>query len=135
MSFEEIEHTADLLFRCRGKTIDELFSETASAMFSVMFEFRKDKGIKKEIELESDSYENLLVDFLSELIFLSETESLVFSSAKVKITDNSLRALISGEKYNNKIHSEGAEIKGISRSGAKIVNKDGIYQVDIIFDV
>ncbi|MDD3978004.1 archease [Methanomicrobium antiquum] len=156
MSFEEMEHTADFLFRCRGKTMEELFSETASAMFSIMFESktkenslnRKEKSIiskkndeitkaavKNEFDLTSDSYENLLVDFLSELLFLSEINGLVFSDVRVFINDFSLHAEVFGEEFDRKIHLGGAEIKGISRSGVKIINKSGNYQVDVIFDV
>jgi len=135
MSFEELEHTADFLFKCRGNTKDELFSETASAMFSVMFENRNQKNIRTEIELSSDSSENLLLDFLSELLFISETENLVFSEAQVRIKNNSLNALILGDKFNLEQHSGGTEIKGISRSGINIRKISGMYEICIIFDV
>ena len=135
MSFEELDHTADFLFRCRGKTIDELFAETAAAMFSIMFECRDKNDIKKEIVLSSDSYENLLFDFLSELLFLSETENIVFSDVDVKIKDNSITASVFGEKFNREKHCGGTEIKGISRSGVNIIKTGDNYQVDIIFDV
>ena len=104
-------------------------------MFSVMFENRNQKNIITEIELSSDSSENLLLDFLSELLFISETENLVFSEAKVKINNNSLYAQILGDRFNIKQHSGGTEIKGISRSGVEIINNGGIYEVCVIFDV
>ncbi|MBN2734781.1 MAG: archease [Methanomicrobiaceae archaeon] len=135
MSFEELEHTADFLFRCRGSTKDELFEETASAMFSVMFENRKENKIQRKIKLSSDSPENLLLDFLSEILFISETENLVFSETRVKINNNSLEAVIYGGKFNINLHSGGTEIKGISRSGVEIKKYDGKYEISIIFDV
>ncbi|MBP2132798.1 SHS2 domain-containing protein [Methanomicrobium sp. W14] len=136
MSFEELDHTADFLFRCRGKTLNELFSEAASAMFSVMFGSDvKSCLIKKEITLSSDSPENLLVDFLSELLFVFEIDDIAFSRADVDIRDNSLSAVVYGEEFNISRHSGGTEIKGISRSGLKLVKSDNMYQTDIIFDV
>ncbi|MBO7388061.1 MAG: archease [Methanomicrobium sp.] len=149
MSFEELDHTADYLFRCRGRSPEELFSESARAMFSIMFENNDaDKGINadsgdacvtKEIEVESDSLSNLLIDFLSELLFVAEVDCLVLSGVKTKITGNTLKAEVTGEPFVLEKHGGGTEIKGISRSGVeieKISEDDGVYyQAEIIFDV
>ncbi|MBQ3684708.1 MAG: archease [Methanomicrobium sp.] len=168
MSFEELDHTADYLFRCRGRSPEELFSESARAMFSIMFENNDannvgnngtDSGsknssnssnngsnadsdavrVKKEIEVESDSLSNLLIDFLSELLFVAEVDCLVLSGVKPKITGNSLKAEVFGEPFVPEKHGGGTEIKGISRSGVEIEEiseDDGIYyQAEIIFDV
>ena len=168
MSFEELDHTADYLFRCRGRSPEELFSESARAMFSIMFEnndvnnaenngtnSNSNKGsnsgsngsnadsdavrVTKEIEVESDSLSNLLIDFLSELLFVAEVDCLVLSGVKPKITGNTLKAEVFGEPFVPEKHGGGTEIKGISRSGVeieKISDEDGIYyQAEIIFDV
>ena len=149
MSFEELDHTADYLFRCRGRSPEELFSESARAMFSIMFEnndadngINADSGaarVTKEIEVESDSLSNLLIDFLSELLFVAEVDCLVLSGVKPRITGNSLKAEVTGEPFVLEKHGGGTEIKGISRSGVeieKISEDDGIYyQAEIIFDV
>jgi len=135
MPFEELNHTADYLFRCSGSTIEELFTSAAMAMFSLMFDEREQDSEKKEIRLESDDYETLLYDLLSELLFLSEVERVVFSDIDIKIHDHSLEAVASGEEFSMEKHSGGTEIKGISRYGMDIAKNDGDYRVDIIFDV
>ncbi|WP_042705698.1 archease [Methanomicrobium mobile] len=142
MSFEELDHTADYLFRCRGRSPEELFSESARAMFSIMFENNDATGdacVTKEIEVESDSLSNLLIDFLSELLFVAEVDCLVLSGVKPKITGNTLKAEVTGEPFVLEKHGGGTEIKGISRSGVEIEEiseDDGIYyQAEIIFDV
>lgn len=168
MSFEELDHTADYLFRCRGRSPEELFSESARAMFSIMFEnndvnnaenngtnSNSNKGsnsgsngsnadsdavrVTKEIEVESDSLSNLLIDFLSELLFVAEVDCLVLSGVKPRITGNTLKAEVFGEPFVPEKHGGGTEIKGISRSGVeieKISDEAGIYyQAEIIFDV
>lgn len=160
MSFEELDHTADYLFRCRGRSPEELFSESARAMFSIMFENNdvnnaENNGtnsgsngsnadsdavrVTKEIEVESDSLSNLLIDFLSELLFVAEVDCLVLSGVKPRITGNSLKAEVFGEPFVPEKHGGGTEIKGISRSGVeieKISDEGGIYyQAEIIFDV
>ncbi len=141
MSFEELDHTADYMFRCKGLSLEELFSESARAMFSIMFENNDSNTacVTKKIELESDSISNLLIDFLSELIFVAEVDCLVLSGVNLRITGNSLKAEIFGEPFVLERHSGGTEIKGISRSGVKITeineNNTKYYRADIIFDV
>ena len=153
MSFEELDHTADFLFRCRGRSPEELFSESARAMFSIMFENNDitdpndlnnqsdpdSTCVTKTIELESDSLSNLLIDFLSELLFVAEVDCLVLSRVNPKITGNSLKAQVFGEPFVLEKHGGGTEIKGISRSGAEITEvyegNKRYYQAEIIFDV
>ena len=153
MSFEELDHTADFLFRCRGSSPEELFSEAARAMFSIMFENNDitdpndlnnqsdpdSTCVTKTIELESDSLSNLLIDFLSELLFVAEVDCLVLSRVNPMITGNSLKAQVFGEPFVLEKHGGGTEIKGISRSGAEITEvyegNKRYYQAEIIFDV
>ncbi|MBN1431963.1 MAG: archease [Methanomicrobiaceae archaeon] len=135
MPFEELNHTADYLYRCSGSTIEELFTSAAMAMFSLMFDERDKGPVKIDIELESEDFETLLYDLLSELIFISEVERVVFSGIKIIIENHSLRAVATGERFSMDKHGGGTEIKGISRYGMDIEQKDGKYQVDVIFDV
>lgn len=135
MPFEELEHTADYLFRCSGSTIEELFTSAAMAMFSLMFDEREKDSVKIDIRLEAEDYETLLYDLLSELLFVSEVERIVFSDIDILICDHSLEAVASGEKFDMEKHAGGTEIKGISRYGMDLKQKDGTFEVDIIFDV
>ena len=90
---------------------------------------------RRTIELDAENTEDLLIDFLSEVLFLSEVDYLVFSSINVHLASNHLRALLVGEPFDPERHRGGTEIKGISYSGLKIVKGDEGYVLDILFDV
>ncbi|UUX92949.1 archease [Methanoplanus endosymbiosus] len=139
MPFEEIDHTADYMFRCSGRTYDELFTSAAEAMFTLMFDSRKYAGISRRISLDAVSPESLLADFLSEILFISEVDGIVFSDAVISVENSDgryvLSAQVKGESFNSDLHAGGTEIKGISRSEMNIINRDGTYYTDIIFDV
>lgn len=135
MPFEELDHTADYLYRCSGRTIEEMFASAAMAMFSLMFDRRDTGKVSIEIGLESDNYEALLIDLLSELLYISEVERVVFSGIEIEIDDHSLRATVTGENFDMEKHAGGTEIKGISRYGMDVVREGGDYRVDVIFDV
>jgi len=97
MSFEEISHTADIKIRVRAPTLESLFSETLYALMQVVYGADRKGGIIKEIRVESPDNESLLLDFLSEVLFVSEVESLVFFEARISIHGSQLKAELSGE--------------------------------------
>jgi SHS2 domain-containing protein len=135
MSYEELDHTADIRLRVKSPSPDSLFEETALAMMQIVYGELRPGKIERTIGLESGNTENLLLDFLSEVLFISEVEYLVFSSVTVHISGNSLRAQLTGEPFDPERHRGGTEIKGISYSGLSIVKEDEGYVLDILFDV
>ena len=135
MSFEEISHTADVKIRARAPTLEALFSETFNAMMQVMYGANRNGGIRREIRIESPDNESLLADFLSEVLFLSEVEGLVFLSARISINGSRLTAELTGEPFDPVRHSGGSEVKGISYSGLLVTHDANGYMLDIIFDV
>jgi len=85
--FEFFDVTADVGFRAYGTSIDETFQNAALAMFEVMTDTTHiNPQIKRNITLESEDLQALLYDWLSELLFIHDYESLVFSQFNVKIT-------------------------------------------------
>jgi SHS2 domain-containing protein len=85
MSFEELEHTADVLMRVRGADLAELFAEAGRAMFHVMYGPCDDRGVERRIEIEAENLESLLIDYLSELLFVTEVENTVFCTFDVDL--------------------------------------------------
>jgi SHS2 domain-containing protein len=135
MSFEEISHTADVKIRASAPTLEALFSETFNALMQVMYGKERCGRTIREIRIESTDNESLLADFLSEVLFVSEVEGLVFSNARIRINGFSLIAELIGESFDPLRHSTGTEVKGISYSGLEIVHNANGYKLDIIFDV
>jgi SHS2 domain-containing protein len=135
MSFEEISHTADIKIRVRAPTLEALFSETLNAMMQIIYGTDREGCMHKEIRIESSCKESLLADFLSEVLFISEVENLVFSGADIKINGFHLSAELTGEPFDPERHSGGSEVKGISYSGLEITADTNGYMLDIIFDV
>jgi len=135
MSFEELPHTADVKIRAHAPTTDALFSEAFRALMQVMYGEDRKGGIIREVDIESPDEEELLADFLSEILFLSEVDGLVFLSADIRITGTTLHAVLDGEPFDRNRHAGGSEVKGISYSGLSITHDTNGYMLDIIFDV
>jgi SHS2 domain-containing protein len=135
MSFTELPHTADVKIRARAPTLETLFSDAFDALMLVMFGKDRKGGILRELTVESADTEALLTDFLSEVLFISEVDGLVFSHADIRISDGTLRAVLDGEPFDQRRHAGGSEVKGISYSGMSVTHDTNGYMLDIIFDV
>jgi SHS2 domain-containing protein len=136
MMYEELEHTADVKVRIKAATLDGLFAEAAHTLMNVMYgdDIRKGNE-RREITVQSADFENLMQEFLSEVLFLSEVDNLVFSSVIVHITNLTLQARLTGEPFEPSRHTGGTEVKGISYSGLRIFQEGAGYIVELIFDV
>jgi len=76
--YELIEHTADVGVKAYGKTLSEAFENAAKAMFDIITDTSEVESTGQyNIELKASDLEQLLVDFLSELLYLHSANNLV----------------------------------------------------------
>jgi SHS2 domain-containing protein len=135
MSFIELPHTADVRIHIRAPTLDILFSDAFCALMQTVFGKDRLGGCKKEIQLEAEDTETLLMDFLSETLFICEVEGLVFAKSIVTTDGKILKAVLEGESFDRSRHAGGTEVKGISYSGLSVTRDENGYMLDILFDV
>jgi len=135
MSFEELEHTADVRIRVRSATLEDLFSEAARALMVVMYGDVRSGGMTRRVELDAPDLESLVQTFLSEVLFVSEVDGMVVSGADVRISGTRLTAMLSGEPFSHDRHLGGREVKGIPMHGLSLRYDHDTYILEIIFDV
>jgi SHS2 domain-containing protein len=139
--YEYLEHTADAKFLAYGNTLEEVFENAALAMFNVIIDTEKVSGdLKKEIFLNSADLEALLVDWLSELLYLFEVEEIIFRDFRVENIkeDNgkySIRALASGEKYYPESHPFETEIKAVTYSQLELKKIPEGWRAQVVVDL
>lgn len=133
--YELIEHTADIGLKAYGKNISEAFKNAAIGMFDIITDgsLIDDVG-QYDINLEANDLEQLLVDWLSELLFLNGAKNLVFGNFEIKIENNYLSAHVMGEEFNINKHNEGVEIKAITYHMLEVHNKNPFY-IKVLFDI
>lgn len=134
-SYKILEHPADVRVQAFGKTKEELFANAMAGMGAVLrpkLESSKFE-VRREIKLESLELNSLLVDFLSEVLYLVQTNKEVYSDIKfTKFSDKELE----GELTGNKVESFGEDIKAVTHHGLEIKgNKDGLYEAIILLDI
>ncbi|NYT07412.1 MAG: archease [Methanomicrobiales archaeon] len=135
MSFEELEHTADVRVRVKAESLEGLFSEAARALMVVMYGSVEPGPMHRNIEVRAADLESLMHAFLSEVLYLSEVEDMVVSGAEIRLTEGRLEGEVTGEPFSPVRHRGGMEVKGISLSGLSVSREDHTYTLEVIFDV
>ena len=132
--YEILEHKADLKILAFGETKEELFLNMLLGMEeSVKTEIKSDEKVKREIKIKSLDLPALLVDFLSEVLYLIQVNKEIYTDVKfIKFSDTELEAELSGQK----VERFGEDIKAVTYHGLDVCqSKDGIWEATIIFDI
>jgi len=143
--FEVIDHTADMGIRVYGKDLAELFVNAAYGMASLITDLKKVKAKEsKNISLEAENREELLVSWLNEIIFLFASQRMLFSKFEVsEIDEKHIRARIFGEEFDPRKHQIDTEFKAATYHELKISEvkegksylPSGPLQAEVIFDI
>lgn len=131
--FKFLEHTADVKFQAYGKTLDKTFENAALAMFNIMYKGKVGSKIKKKIRVEGKDNENLLYNFLEELLILLDSQDFFMASCKVKIKDNKLEAEVSGD--NAKKYPADIDVKAITYNEMFVKKEKSKWVIQAVVDV
>jgi len=132
--FEVLDHTADALLRAYGESIEECFANAAIGMFDIIVDLSTVECVGESmIIVKNDDREGLLVDFLTELIYLYEVERVLPCDVSVEMQKGELRATIKGEAIDPARHRIKTEIKAVTYHMLEINEEKGFVQV--LFDL
>ena len=105
--YEFLKHTADVTFKPYGSDVNELFENAAEALESTMvFLDEVALGDTCTTQIGSDFYENLLYDWLAELLIPLEIERFAVKKWLVGIVGLSLTADCLGERLEPNRHRQ-----------------------------
>ena len=134
--FELIEHTADMGVVAWGHDLKEAMANLAYGMSSIMVE---PDGIReaecRDIEVSASDSGALAVAWLGELLYLFDTEQLVFSRFDVtELAGGRLRARVWGERFDPVRHQLRTAVKAATYHMLEVEEGNGA-RVQVILDV
>ena len=144
--FEVIPHTADLKIRVYGNTLQELFTHALIGMFQSMkpiapeCHYEKNEritcptlAISRPIGVNSPDINALLVDFLSYALYLSDVHNEAYLDATIDSLQNDrIIAHVRGVAITG---FQESEVKAVTYHDLNIVQKDGVWQTELVFDI
>lgn len=136
--FEFFEHTADIGVHIHGGTLEELFRNAAAALFSAFGQL-KTSGVRshKTVALETGSTEDLLHDWLAELLYEVEASHILYDEFEfLHLDPETLKAALRGATIDFTRSQTNEEIKAVTYHQLRVEQLgDGTWRATVIFDV
>ena len=130
--YREVEHTADWELEVWATDLAGLLEQAAQGM-SYLAGMRLQPGprLVREITLQANDRESLLVKFLSELLYYAEQEGIGFDIFRIAVNGSDLFAELEGAQ----LASLEKEIKAVTYHRLALRQADGMLRVNVVFDV
>jgi SHS2 domain-containing protein len=135
--FEILDHTADIGIIVHGENLKALFENAGKAFFHLITDLRKvRRRIERRIDIGGESLDRLMVDWLSELLYLHDVENLLFKGFKVEsVGEDGLRAVVKGEPFQEGVHVIKTGVKAVTYHQIEVRQEDGSWRAQVIFDL
>lgn len=140
MGYTFIDHTADVAADLTGATLAQLFVSAAQALTDTItdrLQVRHTTSIA--LTLEAATLEDLLVDWLNELLYQFEVRSLLTADAEVAVVHEHgkwrVSATVHGEPFDPARHTPRVMIKSATYYGLHVEQQDGEWRARIVFDI
>jgi SHS2 domain-containing protein len=148
LSHRFLDHTADVAVEIEAPDRAALyaaalaaFTDTVTVLSTV--EPREERRLRVAVAAGRTALEDLMVEWLGELLFRFETEGVLFRGAGVEITEPPaaagevvLTATVRGEPYDPERHPVKVLIKGVTYHELAVVRRpEGGWSARVIFDI
>jgi SHS2 domain-containing protein len=135
--FELFDHTADLGLRIRAADLNRLFEDAGRALFSAILANPESVRAVEEatFRIEGTRLDDLLVDWLGELLYTFETRKMVFGEFDVRVDESGISAAARGEPIDPGRHQFDMEIKAITYHGLKVEREADGWLAEVIVDL
>jgi len=141
MTYKFLEDVAiaDVAFEAEGNDLNELFESCALATFDTMVDLNTvTPDMEKEINLSNEELDKLLFEFLEELIYIKDSDYLVFSEFEIEIEkDNgyTLKAICHGANIDENKQELKADVKAVTFHMFEVKQEGKIWKARVVLDI
>jgi SHS2 domain-containing protein len=137
MSYRFLDHTADMMVEVTAPDRVGLYSDAARSLFAILTDLDAiEPRESRQFRIEADGWEQLLVAWLTELLFLYETELWLFSRFEmIALEAHVLEAVAWGERLDPERHPIEREVKAVTYHRLGVVKEDRGFKTAIVFDL
>jgi len=136
-NYEVLEHTADIGIRVKSPSLEGLFKNAGLAIAGISVEKQKIQNPEKHkivITQKAANIEELLINWLNELLSSSAAEALIFEDIQInQINEKFVDAIAIGTDIRN--YKTNLEIKAATYHQLKVQKTGSYWLAEVIFDV
>ena len=130
--YEEVDHTADVALRAWGEDFFTLLEQSAQGLYDLMgIVLVPDSYVNEEFAILHSTQETVLVDFLSELLYLAEEREQAYQSFSFGEENDQVLIRAVGKK----ILSRARYVKAVTFHDLNIQKTESGIEATITFDV
>jgi SHS2 domain-containing protein len=130
--YREVPHTADWELQVWAPDLSTLLEQAASGMYHLAgVKLNSYPRLTRRIELSYRDPEMLLIDFLTELVYLVDTEGIAFDEFELNLEGDRLIAELTGAP----LASITKEVKAVTYHNLTIRITNRGMEANIVFDV
>jgi SHS2 domain-containing protein len=133
--FEILEHTADVGVRATAGTLEGVFAEATRGLVEIAGIAGAEGGERVELELEGEDPAGLLVDWLSEVLWLHDSRDAFVGGVEVdEVSSRRVRGSVilapRGERA-----ARGTQVKAVTYHRLHVGREDGGWRAEVYLDV
>jgi len=135
-SFRLLEHTADMGIGAQGASQAELFVAAAMGLRQVLTAQPGHEDVTLPIRVTADGLDELLVNWLQEILYLLECRRFLASSfAILNIGETHLEARLAGEILAPGGPHLDREVKAVTFHRLHVAQQDGVWKATVYLDL
>jgi len=137
LNYKIIDHTADLGIVVNGVDVKDVFIRAAQAMTDLMVKADiNEKGAKRKVLVEGEDFPDLMVRWLSEILYLFDGEHILVSAIEISsISPIRLQSTLTVVPLKRGHHEILREIKAVTYHQISVESKNDGWEARIIFDI
>ncbi len=135
MPFKLLDHTADVILRVDALNLETLLADAGKGLFAAMLDLDKVQPIVQSyFHVSGRSEEELLYNFLEELLVYKDADALAFSRFDVDLNGLSADVTAYGERIRQE-HEPRSDVKAISWHNFRVWKDSAGWHAEILLDV
>jgi SHS2 domain-containing protein len=136
--YELLDHTGDVGFVVRARDLPGLLEAAALALFDVIGGLDHVRPMD-EVEVRAEGAvdrEDLLVRFLSELLFLHDARDWMFREFRIDtVGEHRVEAMAVGERFDPERHRIHRQVKAVTYHRLKLEETDEGWSARVVLDL
>ena len=135
--FRILEHPSDLGIEAWGPTLSDAFRQSAFGLVSIIVDpATVREREEKRLQVSGSGTDNLLVRWLSELLYLYDGEDFLMANVEItSLNDFSVEAVVRGERLDPVRHQSRLDVKAITYHQLKVTQENGIWAARVFLDI
>ena len=110
-----IDHTADMMVKAFGDTLEECFANAAYALFDQTVDLSNiGTTEERDIRVSGEDDEDRLFSFLAEMLFIEDADNLILKEFQVSFDGDDVVCHAKGETLDRSKHRIRSEVKAVT---------------------